>query len=83
MMPARDLENQTEGENKFAKLWARRVEWLEKVYRQMFCYTPFLFVVCLCTVLFKSDDSLLELVIALSFSLLTSYVICTLEGIDQ
>ena len=79
MMPARDLENQTEGENEFAKLWARRVE----RFRQRFCYTPFLFVVCLCTVLFKSDDSLLELVIALSFSLLTSYVICTLEGIDQ
>ena len=83
MIPARDLENQNEGENKFAKLWARRVERLEKVFRQRFCYTPFLFVVCLYTVLFKSYVSLLELVMALSFSLLTSYVICYLEGIEQ
>ena len=83
MMLARDPENQKEGENKFAKLWARRVERLEKVFRQRFCYTPFLFVVCLYTVLFKSDVSLLELVIAFSFSLLTSYAICTLEGIEQ
>ena len=81
MMP--DIENQTEGENKFTKLWARRVEKLETLFRQKFCYTPFLFVVCLYTVLIKSDVSLLELVIAFSLSLLTSYVICTLEGIKQ
>ena len=82
MMLAGDPENLKVGENKFAKLWARRVERLEKVFRQMFYYTLFIFVVCLYTVLFKSDVSFLELVIAFSFSLLTSYFICTLEGIE-
>ena len=70
------------GEDKFAKLWARRIERLEKVFRQRFCYAPFIFVVVLYTVLFKSDVSFLELVIAFNFSLLTSDFICTLEGIE-
>ena len=82
MMPARDPENQKVGEDKFAKLWARRIERLEKVFKQRFCYTPFIFVDVLYTVLFKSGISFLELVIAFSFSLRTSYFICTLEGIE-
>ena len=43
MMLAKDLANQKVCENKFAKLWARRVERLEKVFRQKFRYTPFIF----------------------------------------
>ena len=80
MMPTRDPENQKVGEDKFAKLWARRIERLEKVFRQRFCYSTFIFVVVLYTVLFKSDISFVELVIAFNFSMLTSYFNCTLEG---
>ena len=68
------------GEDKFAKLWAKRIERLEKVSRQKFCYSLFIFVVILYTVLYKSDISFLELVLAANFSMLTSYFICTLEG---
>ena len=82
MMPTRDPENQKVGEDKFAKLRARRVERFKKVFIQRFCYTPFIFVVCFYRVLFKSDVNFLELVIVFSFSLLTSYLICTLEGIE-
>ena len=71
MMPNSDPESQKVGEDKFAKLWAKTIEG----WRQKFCYSPFIFVIVLYTVLFKDHISFLELVLAANFSMLTSYFI--------
>ena len=70
-----DPESQKVGEDKFAKLWAKRIERLEKIFTQKFCYSPFIFVIVLYTLLYKSDIIFLELVLAANFSMLTSYFI--------
>ena len=75
MMPNSDPESQKVGEDKFAKLWAYRIERLETVFTQKFCYSPFIFVIVLYTVLFKDHISFLELMLATNFSMLTSYFI--------
>ena len=61
MMPNSDPESQKSqkvGEDKFAKLWAKRTERLYTV-SQKFCYSPFIFVIVLYTVLFKDHISFL------------------------
>ena len=70
-MPNSDPESQKSqkiGEDKFAILWSQRKERLERI-SQNFCYSPFIFIIVLYSVLFKDQISFLEFVLAANFSI--------------
>ena len=67
-----DIESNCEKSKKLGKLCDSRKDKVIKVLQERFCYFPFLMILCLYTVLYKSHISIIEITITTLFSLLTS-----------
>ena len=74
------IESNCEKSKELGKLWNSRKDKGIKVLQERFCYFPFLMILCLYTVLYKSHISILEITIATLFSLLTSNLLCWAEN---